>query len=71
MQSRESALLNTDRQSNSIKFWTRNITLKYNHLTLSYTGFFGLAGHGEGGDGIHRTFITLVLFDGFELNVVQ
>ena len=38
-------------------------------LTLSYTGFFGLAGHG--GDGIHYTFITLVLFDGFELNLVQ
>ena len=40
-------------------------------LTLSYTGFFGLAGHGGGGDGIHHTFITLVLFDGFELNLVQ
>ena len=40
-----------------------------NALTLSYTGFFGLAGHG--GDGIHYTFITLVLFDGFELNLVQ
>ena len=39
------------------------------YLTLSYTGFFGLAGHGGGGgDGIHHTFITLVLFDGFELN---
>ena len=39
-------------------------------LTSSYTGFFGLAGHGGGGggDGIHHTFITLVLFDGFELN---
>ena len=34
-----------------------------------------LAGHvGRGGgerDGIHHTFITLVLFDGFELNLVQ
>ena len=42
-------------------------------LTLSYTGFFGLAGHGGGGggDGIHHTFITLVLFDEFELNLVQ
>ena len=44
-------------------------------LILSYTGFFGLAGHGGGGggvvDGIHHTFITLVLFDGFELNLVQ
>ena len=38
-------------------------------LTLSYTDFFGLAGHG--GDGIHHTFITLVLFDGFELNLVR
>ena len=46
-------------------------------LTLSYTGFFGPAGHGGWGgggggeDGIHHTFITLVLFDGFELNLVQ
>ena len=40
-------------------------------LTLYYTGFFGLAGHGGRGDGIHHTFITLVLFDGFELNLVQ
>ena len=42
-------------------------------LTPSYTGFFGLAGHGGGGGGvgIHHTFITLVLFDGFELNLVQ
>ena len=41
-------------------------------LTLSYTGFLGLAGHGgRGGDGIHHTFITLVLLDGFELNLVQ
>ena len=41
-------------------------------LTLSYTGFFGLAGHGGGGGvRIHHTFITLVLFDGFELNLVQ
>ena len=42
-------------------------------LTLSYTGFFGLAGHGGGGGGvgIHHTFITLVLFDGFELNLEQ
>ena len=23
------------------------------------------------GDGIHHTFLTLVLFDGFELNLVQ
>ena len=40
------------------------------YFTLSYTGFFGLAGHGGGGggDGIHHTFMTLVLFDGFELN---
>ena len=45
------------------------------NLTLSYTGIFGLAGHGGGGggggNGIHHTFITLVLFDGFELNLVQ
>ena len=44
-------------------------------LTLSYTGFFGLASHGVGGGGgrvgIHHTFITLVLFDGFEQNLVQ
>ena len=40
-------------------------------LWFSYTGFFGQAGHGGGGGGIHHTFITLVLFDGFELNLVQ
>ena len=40
-------------------------------LTLSYTGFFGLAGHGGEGGGIQHTFIALVLFDGFELNLVQ
>ena len=28
-------------------------------------------GGGGWGDGIHHTFITLVLFDGFELNLVQ
>ena len=44
------------------------------NLTLSYTGFFGLAGHEGGGGGVWNpthTFITLVLFDGFELNLVQ
>ena len=41
-------------------------------LTLSYTGFFlGWLVTGGGGVGIHHTFITLVLFDGFELNLVQ
>ena len=40
-------------------------------LTLSYTGFFW-AGWSRGvGGGIHHTFITLVLFDGFKLNLVQ
>ena len=34
-------------------------------------GLFGLAGHGGEGVGIHHTFITLVLFEGFELNLVQ
>ena len=32
------------------------------HLTRALHGLFWLAGHG-GGDGIHHTFITLVLFD--------
>ena len=50
----------------------RGKTLPKTISTLSYTGFFGLAGHGRGGgDGIHHTFITLLLFDGFELNLVQ
>ena len=50
-----------------------DLTYKLIALTLSYTGFFGLTGHrgGGGGDGIHHTFIALVLYDGFELNLVQ
>ena len=43
-------------------------------MDLPYTGFFELACHGGGGgmgDGILHTFITLVLFDGFEPNLVQ
>ena len=31
----------------------------------------GLLVKGGGGDGIHHIFITLVLFDGVELNLVQ
>ena len=50
-------------------FYEKKTKVSDSFLTLSYTGFFGLAGHG--GDGIHHTFITLVLFDGFELNLVQ
>ena len=34
-------------------------------------GLFWAGWSRGGGDGIHHTFITLVLFDGFELNLVQ